>query len=69
MLACLLPLGRDKASAEAGAAPDSSAVIDLIELARPVMMTDDAGELPGVSRLPRVDLSMDMMVEMESRSC
>lgn len=34
------------------------------------MITDEGGELPGVSMpLPLVDLSLESMLEMESRSC
>ena len=36
----------------------------------PLITTEDAGELPGVStRLPRVDRSLDTILEIESRSC
>lgn len=36
----------------------------------PLMTTDDAGELPGVSIiLPRVERSFETMLEIESRSC
>jgi hypothetical protein len=36
----------------------------------PPIMTDDAGELPGVSiTLPVAGLSMVTMLEMESRNC
>lgn len=36
----------------------------------PVITTDEAGELPGVSlRLPIVDRSFETILEMESRSC
>jgi hypothetical protein len=34
------------------------------------MMTEDAGELPGVSfTLPTVDLSFDIKLDIESLSC
>ena len=37
---------------------------------KPLMTTEDAGELPGVPiMLPKVDLSFETMLEIESRSC